>query len=320
MMHRHLENEGMDEKMGTVPGLSDFGQSTVIVVIPAFNEERLIGSVVLKILCYPVTVIVVDDGSADLTADLAARAGAQVVCLPENQGKGAALNAGVQKALAYDPDAVVLIDADGQHLPGELPVVLAPVLEGRADIAIGSRYINKGSKVPVHRILGHKFFNFITGAASGMSISDSQCGYRAFSRRALDEINFSSTGFSVESEMQFWAHEKHLVVEEVPVTIQYIDKPKRPVMRQGMEVLSGVIKFTGQYRPLLYFGGTGGVVMFSGVIIGLRFVRIFFDTSQLALGSGLASVLLSIVGMILISTGFILHSVRGLLIELLGKH
>ena len=119
--------------------------------------------------------------------------------------------------------------------------------------------------------------------------------------------------------MQFWAHEKHLVVEEVPVTIQYIDKPKRPVMRQGMDVLSGVIKFTGQYRPLLYFGGTGGVVMAAGVIIGLRFVRIFFDTSELALGSGLASVLLSIVGMILISTGFILHSVRGLLIELLEK-
>ncbi len=309
----------MDENLSTAPDFSDFGQSTVIVVIPAFNEERLIGSVVLKTLCYPVTVIVVDDGSTDLTAELAARAGAQVVRLPENQGKGVALSAGVKKALEYDPDAVVLIDADGQHLPGELPVLLAPVLEGRADVVVGSRYMNKGSKVPVHRILGHKFFNLITGAASGVSVSDSQCGYRAFSRRALAESNFSSTGFSIESEMQFWAHEKHLVVEEVPVTIQYLDRPKRPVMRQGMDVLSGVIKFTGQYRPLLYFGGTGGVVMAAGVIIGLRFVRIFFDTSELALGSGLASVLLSVVGMILISTGFILHSVRGLLIELLEK-
>ena len=309
----------MDERMASAPYLSDFGQSTVVVVIPAFNEERLIGSVVLKTLLHSVRVIVVDDGSADLTAELAVSAGAQVVRLPENRGKGAALNAGLQKALEYDPDAVVLIDADGQHLPGELPVLLAPVLEGRADIVVGSRYIQKGSKVPFHRILGHKFFNFVTGAASGISVSDSQCGYRAFSRRALDEIKFSSTGFSVESEMQFWAHEKHLVVEEVPVTIQYIDKSKRPVMRQGLDVLSGVIKFTGQYRPLLYFGGTGGVVMTAGVIIGLRFVRIFFDTSELALGSGLASVLLSIVGMILISTGFILHSVRGLLIELLEK-
>jgi glycosyltransferase involved in cell wall biosynthesis len=309
----------MEEQKISVSGQSNFGQSTVIVVIPAFNEERLIGSVVLKTLCYPVTVIVVDDGSKDLTADLAGRAGAQVVCLPENLGKGTALNAGVEKALEYDPDAVVLIDADGQHLPGELPIVLAPVLEGRADIVVGSRYIKEGNKVPLARILGHKFFNFVTGAASGVSVSDSQSGYRAFSRRALDEINFSSTGFSVESEMQFWAHEKHLVIEEVPVTIQYVDKPKRPVMRQGLDVLSGVIKFTGQYRPLLYFGGTGGVVMTTGVIIGLRFVRIFLDTSELALGSGLASVLLSVVGMILISTGFILHSVRGLLTELLDK-
>ena len=162
----------MDEKLSTASDLSDFGQSTVIVVIPAFNEERLIGSVVLKTLCYPVTVIVVDDGSTDLTAELAARAGAQVVRLPENQGKGAALNAGVEKALEYDPDAVVLIDADGQHLPGELPVLLAPVLEGRADVVVGSRYMKKGNKVPVHRILGHKFFNLITGAASGVSVSD----------------------------------------------------------------------------------------------------------------------------------------------------
>lgn len=301
------------------PVRSDFGQSTVIVVIPAFNEERLIGSVVLKTLRHPVRVIVVNDGSTDLTAELAASAGAEVVSLPENQGKGAALNVGVQKALEYDPEAVVLIDADGQHMPGELPVVLAPVLEGRADVVVGSRYIKEGNKVPFHRIMGHKFFNFITGAASGVNVSDSQCGFRAFSRRALDKINFSSSGFSVESEMQFWAHEKGLVVEEVPVTINYIDKPKRSVMGQGWTVLSGIIKLTGQYRPLLYFGGTGGIVMTAGILIGLRFVRIFFDTSELALGSGLAAVLLSIVGMIFISTGFILHSVRGLLTELLDR-
>jgi len=301
------------------PVRSDFGQSTVIVVIPAFNEERLIGSVVLKTLRHPVRVIVVNDGSTDLTAELAASAGAEVVSLPENQGKGAALNVGVQKALEYDPEAVVLIDADGQHMPGELPVVLAPVLEGRADVVVGSRYIKEGNKVPFHRIMGHKFFNFITGAASGVNVSDSQCGFRAFSRRALDKINFSSSGFSVESEMQFWAHEKGLIVEEVPVTINYIDKPKRSVMGQGWTVLSGIIKLTGQYRPLLYFGGTGGIVMTAGILIGLRFVRIFFDTSELALGSGLAAVLLSIVGMIFISTGFILHSVRGLLTELLDR-
>ena len=307
------------EENEMTPVQPDFGQSKVVVVIPAFNEERLIGSVVLKILRHSVQVIVVDDGSTDLTAELAASAGAEVVRLPENQGKGAALNVGVKKALEVDPDAVVLIDADGQHMPGELPVVLAPVLEGRADIVVGSRYIKKGNKVPLHRILGHKFFNFITGAASGVNVSDSQCGFRAFSRHALEEINFSSTGFSVESEMQFWAHEKGLVVEEVPVTIRYIDKPKRSVMRQGVDVLSGVIKLTGQYRPLLYFGGTGVIVVSAGVVLGLRFMRIFFDTSQLALGSGLAAVLLSVVGMVLVSTGIILHSVRGLLTELLDR-
>lgn len=309
----------MEAKSFTAPSLSMFGHSKVVVVIPAYNEERLIGSVVLKTLLYAVTVIVVDDGSVDLTAELAARAGAEVVRLEENQGKGAALNAGVHKALEYDPDAVVLIDADGQHLPGELPLLLAPVLEGRADIVVGSRYIKKGNKVPFHRVLGHKFFNFLTGAASGVNVSDSQCGYRAFSRRALEEINFSSKGFSVESEMQFLAHDKNLVIEEVPVTIRYIDKPRHSVLKQGMDVLGGVIRFTGQYRPLLYFGITGSLVMAVGIATGIRFVRIFLSSSELALGSGLASVLLSILGLILVTTGFTLHSVRGLLTEILDK-
>lgn len=294
-------------------------QPNVVVLIPAFNEERFIGSVVLKTIPHSATVIVVDDGSTDMTGDIARRAGAVVVRLEQNKGKGAAITEGVKQALTHELDALVLIDADGQHVPAELPRLLEPIFEGRADIVVGSRYIDKVSKVPLHRVLGHKFFNLLTGAASGVSVSDSQSGFRAFSRKALETIHFSSTGFSVESEMQFVAHEKGLVIEEVPVTITYKDKPKRPVFKQGMSVLGGVIKLIGQYRPLFYFGLTGGLVLTAGIVLGLRFVRIFFQTSKLALGSGLVSVLLSILGVILVTTGIILHSVRGLLTELLAK-
>jgi glycosyltransferase involved in cell wall biosynthesis len=309
----------MEAETSVVTNMSFIGQPRVAVVIPAYNEERFIGSVVLKTLSYPVTVIVVDDGSTDTTSKLALLAGAVVVRLETNQGKGAAITAGMKKAWEYQPDVLVLIDADGQHLPDDLPRLLEPVLEGRADIVVGSRYIKKESKVPLHRVWGHRLLNVLTGAASGVRVSDSQSGYRAFSRRALEQINFSSTGFSVESEMQFMAHEKGLIIEEVPVTIQYLDKPKRSVLRQGMSVLGGVIKLTGQYRPLLYFGLTGGLVMLAGLGIGLRFVRIFTRSGQLALGSGLACVLLMILGLILLTTGIMLHSMRGLLHEMLDK-
>jgi glycosyltransferase involved in cell wall biosynthesis len=309
----------METKAFTIPDLSLLGQPRVVVVIPAFNEERFIGSVVLKTLAYPVTVIVVDDGSTDLTAELAMRAGAVVIRQEVNRGKGAAISMGMKKALEYQPDALILIDADGQHLPDELPRLLEPVLEGRADMVVGSRYIKKEGKVPFLRVLGHKFLNFLTGAASGVNVSDSQCGYRAFSRRALELINFSSTGFSVESEMQFLAREKNLVIAEVPVTVRYTDKPKRSLIKQGMSVLGGVIRFTGQYRPLFYFGVTGGTVMLVGLGLGVRFVHIFVKSGELALGSGLVCVLLTILGLILMTTGFTLHSVRGLLHEILEK-
>lgn len=309
----------MEAETVTIPEVSVVGQPKVVVVIPAYNEERYIGSVVLKTLAYPVRVIVVDDGSTDLTAEIALRAGAVVVRQGVNQGKGSSITAGLKKAWEFQPDALVLIDADGQHLPGEIPRLLAPVLEGRADIVVGSRYIQKENKVPLHRRVGHTFFNVLTHAASGVAVSDSQSGYRAFSRRALENMSFRSTGFSVESEMQFLAREKGLVVEEVPVTIRYPDKPKRSVMKQGMSVLGGVIRFTGQYRPLLYFGLTGGIVMLGGLGIGLRFVSIFMRTGNLALGSGLVCVLLTILGLILMTTGIVLHSVRGLLQEMLGK-
>ena len=303
-----------------LPDAEALGEHRVVVVVPAYNEERFIGSVVLKLLRYPLTVIVVDDGSSDDTAALAEAAGAQVVRHTQNKGKGEALNTGFCAARLLEPEAIVVIDGDGQHLPEQLPELLGPVLRGEADIVVGSRYLEKTCQVPPHRLLGHWFFNQVTGLASGVRVSDSQSGYRAFSPRAYNVELFRCADFAVEAEMQFLAREHGLRVAEVPVVIRYQDKPKRPVWQHGLTVLNGVLRLTGQYRPLLFFGLPGALLVTVGLARGMWVLKRFQSTQQLATGNAIVCVLLFVTGMVLFSTGIILHSVRGLLIDMLHRN
>ena len=293
---------------------------SVLAVVPAYNEERFIGSVVLLTLRFADTVIVVDDGSIDATAEVAAAAGAKVLRHPNNRGKAQALNTAFQIARDYAPDVVVTLDADGQHLPQELKRVAEPVLRGEADLVIGSRYLKRPFHVPRHRYIGHCFLNWLTRTASGVQASDSQSGFRAFSPRALSCSEFLSQGFSVEAEMQFIAGQQGLRIVEVPITVRYIDKPKRPVIQHGFQVLKGVLKLTGQYRSLFFFGLPGLMLFLFGLGYGAAVLDFFVQTHQLAIGSTFVCVLLFVAGLILLCTAITLHSVRGLLIDLLKPH
>jgi len=295
------------------------GSSKILAIIPAYNEERFIGSVVLKVRQHAHSVLVVDDGSTDGTAEIAEAAGAIVVRHAENKGKGAALNSGFRRARQLEPEVVVLLDGDGQHLPEEIPVVIAPVLRGEADIVIGSRYLQKHSQVPTHRVWGHRVFNRLTNLISGTHTTDSQSGYRAFSARALQLISFDSDKFSVESEMQFLAHEHNLRLAEVSVTIRYLDKPKRSVISHGLVVLNGILRLVSQHRPLFFFSVPGSLMLLAGLAWGAWVVVLFNVRRELAVGYALISVLLSIVGTLALFTGIILHSVRALLLELVRR-
>jgi glycosyltransferase involved in cell wall biosynthesis len=290
----------------------------LVVVIPAYNEARFIGSTVLKALDFTNCVLVVDDGSDDETARIAEAAGATVVRHEYNLGKGAALNSGLRECRQLEAQYVITLDADGQHLPEEMLQVLAPILDGQADLVIGSRYLEIGNQIPRHRIWGHRAFNLLTNWVSGVQVSDSQSGYRAFSARALEAIDFTSQGFSVESEMQFLAQDNGLKVVEVPVTMRYQDQPKRSVIVQGMLVLNGVLHLIGQHRPLLYFGLPGAFLLAAGIGWGLWVVDIYRHSAQLAVGHTLGSLLLSMSGMITLFTGITLHSIRGLLMDMLS--
>jgi hypothetical protein len=172
--------------------------------------------------------------------------------------------------------------------------------------------------VPKHRIWGHKLFNFLTKQASGVSVTDSQSGYRAFSSRAINALSFYSDGFSVESEMQFIANEKNLRLVEVPITISYSEEPKRSVVKQGFGVLNGLLYMTSQYRPLLFFGLFGIISILVGLGWGLKVVDTFYTTQKLAVGSAVLSALFVIVGTVSFSTGIILHSIRAMVKNMLS--
>ncbi len=292
--------------------------SKIVVVIPAHNEQRFIGSVVLQARNYADVVVVVDDGSTDATADIAEAAGAVVVRHPRNLGKGAALNTGFHEARKIAPAVVVVMDGDGQHQAEEIPTVARPVLEDKADMVVGSRFLRIRGRVPYVRALGLRAITALSNLGSGLPLSDSQTGFRAFSKAALQGISFQAGGFSVESEMQFLARQLGLRTIEVPVSCSYRDAPKRSVVSQGLEVLNGILRLVGQHRPLLFFGLPGMTGLLIGLFWGARVVDIYRRSQQLAVGYTLMAVLLCIVGSISLSTGIILHSLRGLLLDLVG--
>lgn len=298
------------------PPAMPFAQArSIVAVIPAYNEDRFIASVVLKTRQYVSTVIVVDDGSTDLTASLAEAAGAIVVRHSSNQGKSAALNTGLRHVTQMSADVIVLLDGDGQHHPQDIPAVLQPVVDQLADIVVGSRFMRLGNRIPRWRIFGQHALTSLTNALSGVPLTDSQSGFRALSEAAIRQLRFSQGGFIVESEMQFLARELGLRMLEVPIGVTYAEAPKRNPVAQAMQIINGLLRLFVQMRPLLFFGVPGAFLLMAGIIMGLGVVMLYDTSRQLAIGSALVTIMLVMVGTLSLFTGFILHSIRGLLIQ-----
>ena len=288
----------------------------VMVGIPAFNEARFIGSVVLQAKRFADLVVVVDDGSTDDTALIAEQAGALVVGHDTNQGKGEALNTLFQAARRYRAATLVLLDGDGQHVTSEIVDLLRPIHAGDADIVVGSRHMAGNRGTPGLRYGGQRLVTWLTNRTSGVDVTDSQSGFRAFSRAAIQSLTFAERGFSVESEMQFLAVEHGLRLCEVPISTVYVDPPKRNVLQHGITVLNGILQLVERARPLLFFGLPGLLLLLAGLGMGAYVVHIYQRVQTLAVGYALISLLLSVVGLLGFSTALILHAIAGYFTDL----
>ena len=279
----------------------------ILVAMPAYNEERYIGSVVLKARQYADEVIVVDDGSTDDTSEIARLAGATVIRNEQNRGKGAAIQSILAEAKRRNPDILVLLDADSQHNPNEIPNLLKPISEGY-DLVIGSRELQR-SNIPAYRRIGQKALLHATRILSGKRLSDSECGFRAFSPRAVAELKLNQGGFAIETEMISAATEKGLAVTEVPISAIYTnDGSTLNPVRHGFGVLAQILAMISERRPLFFFGLGGSIAAAVGFIAGIKTYNTVSAVGIMPTGTALLSVLLLIIGIFSLFTGIILHT------------
>jgi len=280
----------------------------ITAVLPAYNEEVSIGSIVLITLKHVDNVIVIDDGSTDNTVEIAELAGAKVISHSFNQGKGAALKTGFEAAKGSD--IVVTIDSDGQHSPQEIPKLVSPVINGEADIVNGSRYINGSKKdTPSYRRIGQTVLDKATNLNSGLDVTDSQSGFRAFARHTLPVFRFSCVDFGIESEMLMDAANAGLRIKEVEISVRYdVDGSTKNPVSHGMGVLMRILNDVEFQRPIYYFTIPGAVLIIIGVSLGLIFFGDYLARTTTSLAPTIIAIMVTLAGGFLAFTGLILDS------------
>lgn len=193
----------------------------IVVVIAAYNEAPVIASVVADVRRASYPAVVVDDGSTDATGEIAARAGAFVVTHPVNLGQGAALQTGLDFALAQGADVIVTFDADGQHRPADIAPLIAALAANKADYALGSRFLGGAVNLPRKRRLMLAAATWFTRLTTGLDLTDTHNGLRAMTRRGASRIRLKQNRMAHASEILHQIAQSGLAYVEVPVTIEY---------------------------------------------------------------------------------------------------
>ncbi len=256
-------------------------EKNTIAVIPCYNEEATIGSIVLKSKRHVNEVLVVDDGSSDDTAKIAKEAGALVVSHKKNKGKSVGIKTGFKYALANGFDYVVTIDGDGQHNPAEIPNVLGNIMNNGYDISIGFRH-GTSTEMPKWRRVGKRILDYTTGFGNGGFVTDSQCGFRAFNKKAIKGLTPRLNGgaFSVESEQLIKAHELGLNVVNTHISCKYknLDTSTKNPTSHAFSVLRYVIWLVAERRPLLFIGVPGFILIILGLFFGILTLQYYNQT------------------------------------------
>ena len=282
----------------------------IIIGIPAFNEEKNIAGIISKLKRITKDIIVCNDGSTDLTADIAEEMGAIVINHEKNLGYGGAIRSIFLKAKDLNGDVLVTFDADGQHRIEDIDKVINPILEGQSDIVIGSRFLDDNEKeVPQYRKVGIKVITKITNATLKKDLTDSQSGFRAYSKRVLNEIKPAESGMGVSTEILIKANSKNLKISEVPIKILYGENSSthNPVVH-GSSVIFSTIKFTSIEHPLRFYGIPSVVFMIIGLSFTYLAVEHYVEIGRLSTNLTIVAAGAVLIGIILLISAILLYS------------
>ena len=254
----------------------------ITIGIPAYNEEKNIASIIIKLKKITDSIIVCDDGSSDMTSDISKNLGAIVITHKKNMGYGVAINSIFQKAKELNVDLLVTFDADGQHRVEDIEKVVEPIKNNTADLVIGSRFLDKKSNVPNYRKIGIKVITKITNASIKKKLTDSQSGFRAYNKQVLSQISPSDIGMGISTEILIKSSSKGLRIMEVPVTILYSgDTSTHNPVSHGTSVLLSTIKFTSIEHPLKFYGIPSVIFLIIGGIFTTLAIQYYIDVGRL---------------------------------------
>lgn len=286
----------------------------IIVTIPAYNEEKTIGVLVKKIKGsvnnqkHKYKIIVVDDGSEDNTAEVAKRAGAVVYSHPKNYGLSECFKTEVKRCLEHKADVIVHIDADLQYMPNEIDKLVKEIENGY-DLVLGSRFKGKIEEMPLIKRLGNIAFSKVVSQITGISISDAQTGFRAFTKEVAESIPITSN-HTYTQEQIIRAVRKKFRIKEVPIYFAKRSGKSRLIRNPFGYALRAFINLVRVYRdfePLKFFGVIGGIIFSIGIILGLYLVYFqFFGSGAFRhLGLMMLDILILSIGLQIIIFGFI---------------
>jgi len=287
-----------------------------LVCIPAFNEEKTIGEIVETSLQYADKVIVCNDGSTDNTEKKAKEKGATIINHKKNLGYGAAIITLFEETRKQNAEIMITLDGDGQHDPEQIPTLVNALTENNVDVVIGSRFLDKNTNSPGYRKTGIKIITSASNFGTNFKVSDSQSGFRVYSKNAIDAIHPTEKGMAVSTEILLKASNKGLSVAEVPITVSYEGETSthKPVP-QGISVLMNTLKFISVKHPIRFYALPGIALVIAGLVLGVQFLDEYLTNQTIFYGSLFGSILLFLIGSILIATAIILFSMATLMSE-----
>ena len=278
--------------------------------IPAFNEEKNIAAIITKLADITDTIIVCNDGSSDLTSDIAEKMGAFVINHEKNLGYGAAIRSIFLKAKELDGDILVTFDADGQHRIEDIEKVTKPIIDQEADLVIGSRFLDESEKeVPQYRKVGIKVITKITNASIKKQLTDSQSGFRAYSKKVLDELNPSELGMGISTEILIKASSKNFRITEVPIKILYAgDTSTHNPVSHGSSVILSTIKYTSIEHPLKFYGIPSMILFIIGISFTYLSAEYYAEIGRLNTNLTIIAAGTVLIAVVLLITSILLYS------------